>query len=60
MCVVIAFLDYNLHSSYQWMAPVIFTEAERRIDSSLTFANIVSDTGLSPGRHQAIIKTKYC
>ena len=55
MCVVIAFLYYNLRSSYQYMTPVIFTEAERRIDSSLTFANIVSDTGLSPGRHQAII-----
>ena len=55
MCDVITFLDYNLRSSYQYMTPVIFIEAERRIDSSLTVANIVSETGLSPGRHQAII-----
>ena len=33
------------------------TEAEWRIYASLTYANIGSDNGLSPGRRQAIIWT---
>ena len=34
-----------------------FTEAERPVYTSVTYANIVSDNGLSPGRRQAIIWT---